>query len=147
MSPKVQDLSLYTIGHVAKAAGVGVDTARGYVQQGLLSPTSRTVRGHGLYSAADIECLRIIYQAKAYGLTLDEIVELLTLQEDSGRREQARARARRRIVVLDRKIRKLTAIRDAFAALERQRRENWPVTGCPIIESAQTVFLAKHQDP
>ncbi|MBI2799830.1 MAG: MerR family DNA-binding protein [Gammaproteobacteria bacterium] len=104
---------------MAKAAGVGIDTARRYVQQGLVCPTSRTVRGHGLYSAADIERLRLICEAKACGLTVEDIAELLKLTEDSGRREQARARARRRIAALDRKIRELMAIRETFAALER----------------------------
>lgn len=139
-------MSMHTIGYAAKSAGVGIDTVRYYEREGLLSRATRTASGYRLYSKADVERLRFIRQAKTLGFTLEDIAELLKLQDGGGRREQVRVRARRRIEDLDRKIRELTAIRDALSALEHQCRGNGPVAGCPIIEGVQAVSLDEQKE-
>jgi DNA-binding transcriptional MerR regulator len=131
----------HTIGFAAKAAGVGIDTVRYYEREGLLSRAQRTASGYRLYSASDVERLRFIRQAKALGFTLEDIAELLRLQDGGGRRDQVRARAKARIDDLDRKIRELSAIREALASLERQCCGSGPLAGCPIIEGVQAVSL------
>lgn len=137
----------HSIGYTAKAAGVGVDTVRYYERQGLLARATRTATGYRTYSEQDIERLRFIRQAKSLGFSLDDIAELLRLQDGGGRREQVRAKARQRIEDLDRKIRELTAIRDALSALERQCCGSGPFAGCPIIEGLRAVSLGKHAGP
>lgn len=134
-------MATHTIGHAAKAAGVGVDTVRYYERQGLLSKASRTASGYRLYTPADIQRLQFIRQAKVLGFTLDDIAELLKLQDGAGHRSQVRARAQQRIQDLDRKIRELTAIRDALTTLEKQCHGNGSIKGCPIIEGVRTVSL------
>lgn len=136
-------MSAHTIGYAAKTAGVGVDTVRYYEREGLLSKAARTASGYRLYAEADVERLRFIRQAKALGFTLDDIAELLRLQDGRGTRPQVRARARQRIDDLDRKIRELSAIRDALVALEHRCRGSGAVAGCPIIEGVRAVSLTK----
>lgn len=134
-------MSTHQIGHAARAAGVAVDTVRYYERQGLLAPAARSVSGYRQYGTADIERLRFIRKAKALGFTLDDIAELLNLQDGGGSREQVRACAHHRIADLDRKVRELTAIRDALVGLERQCHGAGSVAGCPIIEGVQSVSL------
>lgn len=135
-----------TIGAAAKAAGVAIDTVRYYEREGLLSRAQRTASGYRLFGAADVERLRFIRQAKALGFTLEDITELLRLQDGGGARAQVRDRARARIQDLDRKIRELTAIREALAALERQCHGRGTVAGCPIIEGVQAVSLTSPKE-
>lgn len=130
-----------TIGAAAKAAGVAVDTVRYYERAGLLPAAARSDGGYRLYTKSDVERLRFIRQAKALGFTLDDIAGLLQLQDGGGPREQVRATARARISELDRRIRELTAIRDALVALEGQCHGSGTVAGCPIIEGVQSVSL------
>lgn len=131
----------HTIGHAAKAAGVGIDTVRYYERQGLLGRAPRTASGYRLYADADIGRLQFIRKAKALGFTLEDIAELLRLQDGGGRRDQVRARAHARVEELDHRILALTAIRDALAALERQCCGSGPLAGCPIIEGVQAIEL------
>src|SRR3546814_13199213 len=77
-----------TIGKLAQAGDVGVETVRFYQRRGLLdTPT----RDHGVrrYGSEDVRRLRFIRQAQASGFTLEQIRELLEL--DAGA-DRARAR-------------------------------------------------------
>jgi len=134
-------MSRITIGIAAKAAGVSVDTVRYYEHEGLLTQAQRTSSGYRTYGQAEVERLRFIRQAKSLGFTLEDIAELLRLQDGGGSRAKVRAKARDRIEDLDRKIRELSAIRDALVALEHQCCGSGPVAGCPIIEGVQAVSL------
>lgn len=131
----------HTIGFVAKSAKVTVDTVRYYEREGLLSKPSRTASGYRLYTEVDVERLQFIRQAKALGFTLQDITELLRLQDGHGTRQQVRARVQARIKDLNRKIRELTAIREALVGLERQCCDSGPIPGCPIIEGVRAISL------
>ena len=75
-----------TIGELAAAGGVGVETIRFYQRRDLLRTPAR---GGGIrhYGRDDVRRLRFIRQAQAAGFTLEEIRELLELDagEDRGR--------------------------------------------------------------
>lgn len=83
-----QGASSLTIGKLAAAGGVGVDTVRIYQRKYLLD---QPVRDGGIrrYGAEGLRRLRFIKQARVAGFTLERIKELLAL--DSG---QDRQRAR-----------------------------------------------------
>jgi DNA-binding transcriptional MerR regulator len=76
-------MSTLTIGKLANAAGVGIDTVRFYERAGLLNKPQRTASGYRLYAASDVARLRFIRRAKGLGFSLPEIAELLRLN-DSG---------------------------------------------------------------
>lgn len=69
------------IGELAGLLGINPKTIRYYEQIGLLPAPRRTPAGYRLYGAADRERLRFIGQAKALGLTLAEIGEILSLRD------------------------------------------------------------------
>ena len=121
-----------TIGELAAAGDVGVETIRFYQRRDLLRTPAR---GGGIrhYGRDDVRRLRFIRQAQAAGFTLEEIRELLELDagEDRGR---ARELAKARIEALDAKIADLQRARDALRRLARECGEG--STGpCPILAS------------
>jgi DNA-binding transcriptional MerR regulator len=67
-----------TIGRIASAAGVSIDTLRFYERQGLLAKPRRSYSGYRNYSDDVLDRLRFIGDAKRLGFTLKEIKELLS---------------------------------------------------------------------
>ena len=104
-----------TIGKLAAAGGVGVETIRFYQRRGLLQEPTRE-SGIRRYGSGDLRRLRFIRQAQSAGFTLEEIRELLEL-DASDDRARARELARARVAALDEKIEQLSEARDALAAL------------------------------
>ena len=72
-------MSGFTIGKLAKAAHVRIDTIRFYEKLGLLSPQRRP-SGFREYSEHDRERLVFIRRARALGFSLDEISRFLLLK-------------------------------------------------------------------
>jgi len=67
----------FTIGRLAEAAGVNVETVRYYERRGLLERPVRRGSEYREYSDVDVARLRFIRRAKTLGFTLTEIRELL----------------------------------------------------------------------
>ncbi|MEO7505052.1 MAG: MerR family transcriptional regulator [Sphingomicrobium sp.] len=121
-----------TIGSLAAAAGVGVETVRFYQRRGLIGVPARA-GGIRRYDQRDVERLRFIKRAQAAGLTLAEIAELIAL--DAGEdRPRARELAAARIAALDARIAELQQARTALARLARECGED-RAGPCPIIAS------------
>jgi MerR family mercuric resistance operon transcriptional regulator len=121
-----------TIGKLAQAGGVGVETIRFYQRRGLVETPARDT-GTRRYGADDLRRLKFIRQAQAAGFTLEQIRELLAL--DSGAdRERARALATERIQALDAKIAELRQARDALGRLAAECSKT-AAGPCPIIAS------------
>lgn len=121
-----------TIGTLAKAAGVGVETVRFYQRRGLLAEPPRA-GGIRRYGPADVARLQFIKRAQAAGFSLAEIAELIAL--DAGEdRARARALATARIAALDARIAELKSAREALARLASACSED-RAGPCPIIAS------------
>ena len=125
-----------TIGKLAAAGAVGVETIRYYQRRGLMGTPARSGGdgwGAGVrrYDADDLRRLKFIRSAQASGFTLDEISDLLALEE-SDDRVRVRALARQRIEALDAKIAQMTETRSALARLADQcaATDKGP---CPIL--------------
>jgi len=69
-----------TIGVAATAVAVSAKAVRLWESRGLLPPTDRTEGGYRVFTEDDLAILRFIRQAKALGLTLTEIKDVLELQ-------------------------------------------------------------------
>ena len=66
-----------TIGQIARRSGFTVKALRFYDRCGLLPPAGRRPSGYRLYHEADVHRLEFIRQAKALGLDLEAIRELV----------------------------------------------------------------------
>jgi len=127
-----QAVSSLTVGKLAAAGGVGVETIRFYQRKGLLAQPTRD-SGIRRYGSDDLRRLRFIRQAQAAGFTLEEIKELLDL--DAGEdRSRARELAKLRIAALDARIAQLRGARDALSRLARECGEG-SAGPCPILAS------------
>jgi DNA-binding transcriptional MerR regulator len=67
-----------TIGRVANAARVSIDTIRFYERRGLIAAPRRNFSGYRNYSDEVLDRLRFIGDAKRLGFTLKEIKELVS---------------------------------------------------------------------
>ena len=67
----------YTVGDVAKFAGVTVRTLHHYDAVALLSPSGRTAAGYRLYDDSDLDRLQQILCYRELGFSLDDIAAIL----------------------------------------------------------------------
>ena len=105
-----------TIGEAAKLAGLTRKAVRLYEARGLLPPIERTESGYRLYSRHDLQALRFIAQARAVGLSLEEIRTIMVLRRTGIPPSQdVIALLRARFDQIDRRISHLESLRHALA--------------------------------
>lgn len=121
-----------TIGKLAAAGGVGVETVRFYQRRGLLAQPDRN-GGVRRYDQTDLSRLRFIRAAQAGGFTLAEIAELLAL-DATEERARARELANARINEIDEKIAALKIARLSLRRLADECAEG-AEGRCPIIRA------------
>lgn len=127
-----------TIGQVADAADVNVETIRYYERRGLIPEPERSRSGYRQYTPAAIRRLRFVKRAQALGFTLSEIGDLLELRADPGRScEQVEAEASRAMERIDRKIAELRRMRSALAPLRQACRERPSSDECPLLDALE----------
>jgi len=107
-----------TIGKLAAAEGVGVETVRFYQRRGLLATPERRSSGYREYSEADRWRLVFIRRARQLGFTLGEIAELLGPAEAQSTQEIADA-AQAKLAVIDAQVRELVQLRCRLRQLVR----------------------------
>ena len=128
----------YTIGTLARAAGVNVETVRYYQRRGLLREPRRPPGGVRRYGEEDLARLRFIRRAQALGFTLREIAELLALDDGAGC-ARARRLAEARLEDVRRRIRGLRRMERALAGLVEACGDagGRGRAACPLIASLQ----------
>jgi len=108
-----------TIGKAARRSGFSVRALRFYERQGLLPAAGRTPGGFRLYVEADLHRLDFIRQAKALGLTLEQIRQLIVA-------------ARERTWILWRRVRNCAGWKSSGESISA-RMTTWgfpPMRGC-----------------
>lgn len=71
---------MLTVGEAAEAVGVSCKAIRVWEARGLIPQAERTASGYRKFAETDLAPMRFIRQAKALGLTLGEIREVLDLR-------------------------------------------------------------------
>jgi DNA-binding transcriptional MerR regulator len=105
----------FSIGQLAGAAGVNVQTVRYYERRGLLSRPARRPSGQRVYGSEAVGLLRTIKQAQRVGFTLKEIEDLLRLSRGSSNRPSAlEEKWRRKISEVEDKIEALRSMRETL---------------------------------
>ena len=127
-----------TIGGLARAGGVGVETVRYYQRRGLLETPDRPgdisqAGGIRRYGEVDVRRLCFIRSGQAAGFTLEQIAELLALDATNDR-SRARTLANERIAALDAKIAELERARASLRRLAHQCGSG-SEGPCPILAS------------
>jgi len=71
-----------SIGKLSDRVGLSNPTIRYYEKLGLLDSPQRNASGYRIYSEADEERLKFIQKAKRFGLSLQEIKQLITVRQN-----------------------------------------------------------------
>ena len=126
-----------TIGQLAKAAGVAVDTVRYYERIGLLPRRGRAATGWRRYPEEILVRLQYVREGRAVGFTLGEIRNLLNLTVAGPPRfcETFDDAVNRKICAIDQAICRLTAQRARLEQFSRDCRQRRKEGRCPILES------------
>ncbi len=140
------------IGKVAKHADVNPKTIRYYEAVGLLPAAPRGENRYRLYPKETIELLLFIAKAKAIGLKLAEIREIVTI------RHQGRQPCRHVRSLIDHKVADLDQMLTDLIALRRRLKRllaEWKVRGrrlgseavvCPHIEGELSLRMPRRRD-
>lgn len=133
-------MSEVTIGRLARAADVGVETVR-YYQRRRLLPVPSSASGVRRYPATLVERIRFIKRSQGLGFSLDEIRELLRL-EQGGSREAIRKIAGDRLANIREKIVGLAQMERVLAQLLGECEHTAIAAPCPIIAALNAGQLA-----
>ena len=130
-----------TIGRVAAAAVVNVETIRYYQRRGLLEEPMKPLGGYRNYPAEMVKRIRFIKMAQALGFTLKNVAELLHLN-DTDACAKTRDLAAQKLALIEQKISELGNMRDVLSKLVSQCDRKLKRGRCPIIEILQSDFGA-----
>ncbi len=128
------DNAALTIGALASAAGVGVETVRFYQRRGLLREPPRPPGGIRRYGVGDVARVRFIKRSQALGFRLDEIIDLLRLA-DGAHCDAARIIAADKLGSVREKLAQLQRIEHELAALVRACTVAGSEVSCPLIDT------------
>lgn len=135
------------IGEVAKRTGLSAKAIRYYEDLGLLASPKRAESGYRVYGAEDEERLRFIQGAKALGLSLEEIREIVQVWS-SGTPPCAHVSRLldEKLHELDRRIRELSVFRDDLRAYKARVDASKPPSDVPcahVLGAMQGLFPPK----
>jgi MerR family mercuric resistance operon transcriptional regulator len=123
-----------TIGLLARAAEVNVETIRYYQRRGLLEEPPKPPRGRRRYSGLAVRRVRFIKRAQQLGFTLEEVKSLLQLEDGQSCRE-TRLLAEQKLLVIEQGLADLTRVRRVLKGLVARCAEGKRPRSCPIIDT------------
>ena len=127
-------MSGMTIGRLAKAAGVNIETIRFYQRIGLINTPNKPPRGVRLYADGDAARLRFIKRAQELGFALAEVRNLLTLEHGQSC-GAARALAVQKLEIVESRLADLARMRGVLQGLIARCDRRPGKHACPIIET------------
>jgi MerR family transcriptional regulator, mercuric resistance operon regulatory protein len=124
----------YTIGELASLSGVRVETIRYFERIGLLARPNRTVGGHRLFSAADLDRLNFVRRAREMGFSQAEVRVLLSLSAaEVIACGEVKAIAEKHLGMIRQKIHDLRELEKSLSSTVAQCTGG-KVAECPVIE-------------
>ncbi|HED64087.1 MAG TPA: MerR family transcriptional regulator [Planctomycetes bacterium] len=125
----------FTIGSLARAAGLPVSTLRYYERRGLLVAEARTESSYRVYGPASLERLRFIRAAQNFGFTLEDIEALVEMDESAGEScASVRGILARRREDVARRIAELERVRDMLAVSMDWCLDSKDGSSCRVLE-------------
>lgn len=134
------------IGGMAKQFGLNPRTIRYYEMMGVLPKAARTESGYRIYSQETAERLGFIIRAKALGLTLEEVRQILSLH-DKGVAPCVHTKdfIRRKLGEIDERVSALLSLKKTLSRALKARFRKHSAAFCPIIEGTGMKRLTFHQ--
>lgn len=125
-----------TIGALAEAAAVSVETIRFYQRKNLMRAPRRVPGSIRRYGASDLARVRFIKSAQRLGFSLDEVAELLKL-DDGAHCSAARRLAERKLRDVRTRLVDLRRIETVLHQLVDRCESARGSVKCPLITSLQ----------
>jgi MerR family mercuric resistance operon transcriptional regulator len=125
-----------TIGELAKAAGVGVETIRYYQRRGILATPSKPPGGQRRYLEGAVKNLAFIRRAQQLGFRLEEIIALIAIR-DGSRCAEGRSIAQAKLDELGVRVAELNRMRRQLRSVVRQCDANKRRDVCPLIRTLE----------
>ncbi|WP_025026444.1 heavy metal-responsive transcriptional regulator [Caldalkalibacillus mannanilyticus] len=126
-----------TIGQVAKAANVHIETVRYYEKKGLIPTAERTEAGYRMFTAETVEDIDFIKNAQRVGFTLHEIKELLALHKSSSftPTEEMYHAAQMKVQAIEEQIKQLQNFKALLELITHHPASELPLSKetCPIL--------------
>ncbi|WP_298135621.1 MerR family DNA-binding protein [Acidiferrobacter sp.] len=128
-----------TIGDLAKAAHVSVETVRFYERRGLIKQPPRPYGGIRRYPGAFVRRIQFIKHAKSLGFTLAEIGDMLALSaDDPSTCGEVQRLAEDKLALLREKSEALRFMESVLETLLADcRRHSDSPCHCPILEAVE----------
>jgi len=127
-----------TIGQIAAAGRVNIETIRYYERRGLLPAPSRTRAGYRQYSPDSVARLRFIKHAQRLGFSLMEIQELLALRVRNATSCRSVAeRTYKKLDVVNQRIRDLQRIKRTLERLAAACAARRVTDHCPTLTALE----------
>ena len=112
---------MFTIGQLAKACKVKIDTLRYYERTNLLIPISRSQAGYRIYDQESVNRVRFIKKAQSLGFSLKEVSQLLKFDGSTeATAGDVLAIAKQKICQQNKKIKELKEIENILKRLAKQ---------------------------
>jgi Hg(II)-responsive transcriptional regulator len=127
-----ENTSTLTIGRLARAANVGIETIRYYQRRELLPTPEAGESAFRTYPMVLVERIRFIKRAQELGFSLEEIALFLKL-EDGSNRSLIRKVAADRLAGIRAKIEDLKRMETVLATLIHECEVTGRAKPCPII--------------
>ena len=126
----------FTIGTLATAAAVNVETIRFYQRKALMHEPQRAQGSVRHYGEADLRRVRFIKSAQQLGFSLDEVAQLLTL-DDGAHCAAAHQQAQHKLQDVRAKLANLQRMEATLADLVERCTAARGKVKCPLIASLQ----------
>jgi DNA-binding transcriptional MerR regulator len=131
----------YTVGQLAKMAGVSVRTLHHYDQIGLLVPSARTGAGYRLYGEPELLRLQQVLFFKELDIPLDEVRRIL---DDPGFEQEAALRHHRQL--LQQRIERLARlIKTIDRTIDRLEGDDMTLTDQELYEGFTTEQIERYK--
>jgi MerR family mercuric resistance operon transcriptional regulator len=134
-----EEMPELTIGQVAKAARVNIETLRYYERCGLLEPPMRSESNYRRYPKDTSRIVLFIKRVQELGFTLKEVRELLSLRNaPAAQSKEIKELARIKLVDINARIETLQKMSAALAKLVSQCNGVGTVDQCAILQAIES---------
>lgn len=127
-------MTTFSIGQLARRAGVAIDTVRYYERNRMLAPAGRLASGYRRYGDAELKRLQFIRRAKVLGFSLADIRELLSLSDERSVAKIKRA-AETKLADVEQRLAELQRIHAGLRTLVEACPGHGRAEACPILNA------------
>ena len=139
-------IAQFTIGQLARRAGIGIETIRYYERIGLMPRPPRTGGGRRAFGPDNLATLSFIKRCRELGFSLDDVRALLALRASDRNCADVKSIAARHLEAVRVKLRTLSEIEGSLTALVA-RCPGDARPECPVLDALDTTCCAGTRAP